>query len=75
MITLGMPVGCLITFVIEEAGSLPVQPGVNELMASGASLIIVYGQLFAEGTSTDRIHFLLNNNILFKTHIHLVISN
>ena len=48
----------LITFVIEEAGSLTVQPGVNELMASGASLV-VSGQLIAVVTSsTDRMHFI-----------------
>ena len=46
------------TVYVEETGSLTVQPGVTVLMASGASLM-VYGQLIAEGTSTDRIQFTL----------------
>ena len=37
-----------------------MQPGVTALMASGASLM-VYVQLIAEGTSTDRIQFTLRD--------------
>jgi len=56
--TAGSPWVVMETVYVEEAGSLTVQPGVTVLMASGESLM-VYGQLIAEGTSTDRIQFTL----------------
>ena len=56
--TAGSPWVVKETVYVKETGSLTVQPGVTVLMASGASLM-VYGQLIAEGTSTDRIQFTL----------------